>query len=373
MQAQLEHRQTPTGPQVACTGAWTITELNHLHKTYTHFPWPNQSNLLLDCQAIEQLDTTGAWLLYQIQATYPAARGILQISGLQPHHQQLFQQITQVLQHAPPCPVEPAEAPFLQKLGQSTLAQLDKSAHILAFIGQITLYLFQQLTQPWKLRWQALIANIYSAGVEAVPIVGLLTFLIGVVITYQGGVQLISFGANIFIVDLVGVSLLRELSPLIVAILVAGRTGSAYTAQLGTMQVNDEIDAMRTMGLSPIAILVIPKLLALMLVLPLLTILADGFGLLGGMMIAQMVLEVSPHDFIDRFPDAISVTTLWIGLIKAPVFAALIALIGCYQGFAVRGGAESVGQQTTLSVVQGIFLVIVVDAGFSIVLNWLGI
>lgn len=371
--AQITRRPVGADVCVVCSGAWTLHGLSSLQRSYHQFNWPKQPETILDCQDIEALDTTGAWLLYQIQASAVQAGGHLRWAGLKPKHQQLLTKVTQTLEQAEPCPTEAPAPPWLQEIGQTTLDKLNKSLCIVSFIGQITVYLLQHLTQPWKLRWRAFFSNLYTAGVEALPIVGLLTFLIGVVVTYQGGVQLRSFGANIFIVDLIGVSLLRELAPLIVAILVAGRTGSAYTAQIGTMQVNEEIDAMRTMGLSPIAILVIPKLLALMLVLPLLTILADLFGILGGMVIANLILDVSHHDFIDRFQESISITTLWIGVIKAPVFAALIALIGCYQGFAVTGGADSVGQQTTISVVQGIFMVIVVDAAFSIVLNWLGI
>jgi phospholipid/cholesterol/gamma-HCH transport system permease protein len=193
------------------------------------------------------------------------------------------------------------------------------------------------------------------------------------VIAYQGADQLQRFGANIFIADLVGLSMVRELSPLMTAIIVAGRSGSAYTAQIGTMKVTEEIDALRTIGISPTELLVLPKLIALIIALPLLTVFADITGLLGGMLMASSKLDVSYAMFIDRLGDAVHLSSFLTGIGKAPVFAAIIALVGCYQGFQVTGSADSVGRQTTVSVVQGIFLVILSDALFSIAFNWLKI
>ena len=207
-------------------------------------------------------------------------------------------------------------------------------------------------------------------GVNALPITGLLTFLVGVVIAYQGAEQLRKFGTNIFIVDLVGISLLREIAPLIVAILIAGRSGSAYAAEIGTMKVTEELDAVRTLGISPMGLLVLPRTLALMIAVPLLTVYADVLGVFGGMLIASSQLNVSFTEFVSRFQESVAVRHFLIGIAKAPVFAMLIALVGCYQGFQIRGGVDDVGRHTTISVVQGIFLVIVFDAICSILLNW---
>jgi phospholipid/cholesterol/gamma-HCH transport system permease protein len=195
----------------------------------------------------------------------------------------------------------------------------------------------------------------------------------GVVIAYQGADQLQRFGANIFIVDLVGLSMLRELSPLLTAIIVAGRSGSAYAAQIGTMKVTEEIDALRTVGVGPIELLVLPKMLALIIALPLLTLYADVAGVLGGMLMASTKLDISFDVFLNRIGDAVSLSSFLTGIGKAPVFAAIISLVGCYQGFQVTGSADSVGRQTTVSVVQSIFLVILADALFSVVFNWLKI
>jgi phospholipid/cholesterol/gamma-HCH transport system permease protein len=211
--------------------------------------------------------------------------------------------------------------------------------------------------------------NIRSAGLNALPIVGLLAFLLGVVVAYQGAGQLRTFGANIFVVDLVGLSMLREFAPLITAIIVAGRSGSAYAAQIGTMVVTEEMDGMRTIGIEPQELLVLPKLLALVIALPLLTVFADALGLAGGMLMAQVKLGVGYSEFIERLSKAVAVNDYLVGVLKAPVFAAIIVVVGCFQGFRTEGGADGVGRQTTRSVVWSIFLVIVVDAAFSVVLS----
>jgi phospholipid/cholesterol/gamma-HCH transport system permease protein len=231
----------------------------------------------------------------------------------------------------------------------------------------------RSVLQPRRIRWPVLWLEVQRAGVDALPITGLLSFLLGVVIAYQGGVQLQLYGANIFIVELVSITMLRELAPMMTAIIVAGRTGSAYTAQIGTMQVTEEVDALRTIGIAPMDALVLPKVIGLSLALPLLTVFADAMGVLGGMAMSATMLDVSAGEFTERIPEAVSLTSFLIGIGKAPVFAALVALVGCFQGMQVRGGADSVGRQTTTSVVQSIFLVIVADAVFSVIFSWLGI
>jgi phospholipid/cholesterol/gamma-HCH transport system permease protein len=237
---------------------------------------------------------------------------------------------------------------------------------LLGFVGESAVTLAHCVAHPARLRWRPVLFNIRSGGFDALPIVGVLSFLLGVVVAYQGADQLRQYGANIFVADLVGVSMLREFAPLITAIIVAGRSGSSYAAQIGTMAVTEEIDAMRTLGIAPQELLVLPKVIALMIALPLLTVFADVLGVLGGMVMARQQLGVGFGEFTDRFVKAVGTTTVLTGIGKAPVFAAIIAMIGCYQGFATRGGADSVGRQTTRSVVQSIFLVIVADALFSV-------
>jgi phospholipid/cholesterol/gamma-HCH transport system permease protein len=262
---------------------------------------------------------------------------------------------------------------MLLRFGRRTWTGLLGAFGLLSFLGANTLALLGSLAQPRRMRWRPIWYNLQTTGVAALPITGLLTFLLGIVIAYQGAEQLRRFGANIYIVDLVGLSMLRELSPLITAIIIAGRSGSAYAAQIGTMKVTEEVDALRTIGIGPLDLLVVPKVLALVLALPLLTVYTDIMGVLGGMVMARAQLDVSFDSFISRLGDAVSLTSFLIGVGKAPVFAVIIALVGCYQGFKVDGSAESVGRQTTMSVVQSIFLVILVDALFSIIFSWLGL
>jgi phospholipid/cholesterol/gamma-HCH transport system permease protein len=227
------------------------------------------------------------------------------------------------------------------------------------------------LRHPATVRWRPLLFNIRAAGFDALPIIGLLSFLLGVVVAYQGADQLRHYGANIFVVDLVGFSMLREFAPLITALIIAGRSGSAFAAQIGTMFVTLEVDAMRTIGIDPHQTLVLPKVLALLMVLPLMTLFADVMGVIGGMLMARLQLGVTYEEFLHRFPQTVSVTTLMTGLGKAPVFGAIIALVSCFAGFSTKGGADSVGRQTTQAVVVSFFLVIVVDALFSIAFSML--
>ena len=241
---------------------------------------------------------------------------------------------------------------------------------MLSFVGESAHALAGCVRHPRRLRWRPILFNMRTAGFDALPIVGLLPFLLGVVVAYQGADQLRRYGANIFVVDLIGVSMLREFAPLITAIIVAGRSGSAYAAQIGTMAVTEEIDAMRTLGIPPLEMLVLPKVLALLVALPLLTVFAD---VLGGMLMAKAQLDVGYGEFLDRFVKAVSLTTLAVGLAKAPVFALIIAMVGCFQGFRTQGGPDSVGRQTTRAVVQSIFLVIVADALFSVAFSALGL
>ena len=257
-------------------------------------------------------------------------------------------------------------APLPERAGRYAEALWDQTVAMLGFVGEATLALLGWLAHPARIRWRPILFNLRSAGVDALPIVGLLSFLLNIVVAYQGAGQLRQYGANIFVTDLVGLSMLREFAPLMTAIIVAGRSGSAYAAQIGTMVVTQEVDAMRTIGMAPMEMLVLPKLVALVIALPLLTVFADVLGVAGGMLMAQAQLGVSFSEFLDRFPKAVSVTSFLVGIGKAPVFAAIVAMVGCFQGFRTQGGADSVGQHTTRAVVQAIFMVIVADALFSI-------
>ena len=255
---------------------------------------------------------------------------------------------------------------LLAQVGRRVCAALAQAHALLGFVGESAMALVGWLAHPARIRWRPIVFNLRSGGLDALPIVGILSFLLGVVVAYQGADQLRQYGANIFVADLVGLSMLREFAPLMTAIIIAGRSGSAYAAQIGTMAVTQEIDAMRTLGIAPLEMLVLPKFLALLIALPLLTVFADLLGVSGGMLMARSQLGVGFTEFLERFSKAVSLTSYLVGLGKAPVFAAIIVLVGCFQGFCTRGGADSVGQHTTQAVVQSIFLVIVADALFSV-------
>jgi len=359
----------PSTVDVRCTGDWTVAGIAALEPRLAVLAWPSTGTLRIDAAAISALDTAGAWLLHRtVRALEQQGKKVL-ITGLRPEHNTLLQLVAA---HAATTELPAAaRVGLLAGVGQQTWRHLLDFRGMLAFIGESAIVFLRTLIQPRRIRWRTILYNLHTAGFEALPITGLLSFLMGVVIAYQGADQLQRFGANIFIADLVGLAMLRELSPLLTAIIVAGRSGSAYAAQIGTMKVTEEIDALRTIGVGPQELLVLPKILALMIALPLLTVYADVAGVLGGMLMARSKLDVSYDAFLDRLVDAISLSSYLTGVAKAPVFAAIIALVGCYQGFQTSGSADSVGRQTTVSVVQSIFLVIVTDALFSVVFNWL--
>lgn len=354
-----------------CEGAWTLAGLEGFDRQHGEIPWPAAGPL--DGAGIGALDTTGALYLLTLLAEREQAGQPLQLTGLRSEHQELLDLVRERQATAGEPPPPTAAQGRLERLGRTAVAQIEQGLAFIGFIGEAALALLKLLKQPSRFRGKSLVGNIEDAGVHALPIIGLLSFLLGIVIAYQGGQLLKTYGANIFIVEMVSLTMLRELAPLIAAIIVAGRTGSAYTAQIGTMQVTEEVDALRTIGIPPMDLLVIPKLLALMMALPLLTVFADALSVFGGMVMAKLMLEVSFSDFLERFPQVVTPFSFLMGVAKAPVFAAIIALVGCYQGFQVRGGADSVGRQTTVSVVQSIFLVIVADAIFSILIGGAGL
>ncbi|WP_207477709.1 MlaE family ABC transporter permease [Arenibaculum pallidiluteum] len=327
----------------------------------------------IEAQGIEALDTVGAIELARL-ARRLEALGPVEIAGLDPVRQGLLDAARKA-ECAPPIgrPVERPIIAVVERAGRAAYAMLDETLDLLAFVGMVAITLGRTALRPARLRGSAIIHHMEKTGLDALPIVGLLSFLIGVVLAYQGADQLRRFGAQLFVVNLVGISILREIGVLMTSIIVAGRSGSAFTAQIGTMQVNQEVDAMRTLGLDPVEILVLPRMIALVLALPLLSFYAAAMGLLGGAAASYAVLDVTLAQFLRQLQTAVPVGTMLVGLAKAPVFAAVIALVGCYEGLKVSGSADSVGRLTTKSVVVSIFLVIVLDALFSILFASFGL
>jgi phospholipid/cholesterol/gamma-HCH transport system permease protein len=265
----------------------------------------------------------------------------------------------------------PAPEKLLHRTGRAAAAAGQQGLDLLAFVGETASVAAGTLRHPGRMRWRAVLREIEIGGFDALAIIGLTSFLLGVVVAYQGADQLKHYGANVFVVELVGYAMLREFAPLIGAIIIAGRSGSAYAAQIGTMVVNEEVDAMRTIAINPQERLVVPKAIALGVALPLLTVFADITGVFGGMVMARTQLDIGFSEFADRFGTVMQGSALLLGVGKSLVFAGIIVVVGCFQGFRTAGSADSVGRQTTLAVVQSIFLVIVADAVFSVLFNLL--
>ncbi len=361
-----------SNPQaVRLSGAWTIDGMGRLSSSLTTLSKKSAQYKEINVATITAMDRTGAWVLETLVQRCRSEGNTFRLQGVRTEFSALLTQAQQQLA-TPLAPVLPlAPQSRLERVGRSAVAALSDTLALLDFVGLSAVSLSRCLLHPGQLRVRPILFNIRSAGVDALPIVGLLTFLLGVVVAYQSADQLRQFGANIFVVDLIGLSMLREFAPLITAIIVSGRSGSAYAAQIGTMKVTEEIDAMRTLGIDPHQMLVVPKIIALMLTLPLLTVFADVLGVVGGMMMAKASLGVGLGEFLDRFIKAVDLSAYLVGVGKSVVFAVIIATVGCYQGFQAKGGPDSIGRQTTRSVVQAIFLVIVVDALFSVAFNLL--
>jgi phospholipid/cholesterol/gamma-HCH transport system permease protein len=354
----------PTPQELALSGSWTALGIGGVAAQLGVLAAPAGAELAVDGARIEALDTAGALILHKLLTRLRDEGIAVQLRALRPEFARLLEVVGQ--RAASPSPAAVAPESGLAGLGRSAAAGLEQAAALLSFVGASALALAGCVAHPARFRWRPMLFNIRAAGFDALPIVGLLSFLLGVVVAYQGADQLRQYGANIFVADLIGLSMLREFAPLIVALIVAGRSGSAYAAQIGTMSVTEEIDAMRTLGIAPLELLVLPKIFALLIALPLLTVFADVLGVFGGMIMARAQLGVGFDEFLVRFVKAVSPTAYLVGICKAPVFAVIIAVVGCFQGFRTKGGADSVGRQTTLSVVQATFLVIVADALFSI-------
>jgi phospholipid/cholesterol/gamma-HCH transport system permease protein len=321
-----------------------------------------------DVSDVDRVDTVGAWILHKLTRDYGA-----EIVGASDHAQRL---ILQVAIADDPAKSRPDEEGLihrvLDRVGASTLESLASLKGLLAFFGELLIATGRVVRNPRRLRLNAVVQRFETVGVSALGIVGLMSFLIGIVIAQQGAVQLRQFGAEVFTINLVGRITTRELGVLMTAIMVAGRSGSAFAAQLGSMKLAEEIDAMRTIGVPPMEALILPRVLATTLLMPLLGFYSTFLMIAGGGLLCWVGLGIPPETFILRLREVVPMTDLWVGLIKAPVFGMIIGLAGCYQGMQVRGNNEEVGQRTTAAVVQAIFLVIVLDAFFAVFFSSIG-
>ena len=372
-QAELELEERGGKLVARARGHWTVREAATIEALLAdRLREAKAIDIVLD--DLQSLDTAGAWLLYRTRRDLTHDGRTVEITGANPAQQSL---LDEVAANDAPCPITPPAPPqpirLLEFIGQRTV-EVGRAAYtLLGFLGLTIASAGRVLRRPRLMRWTSLFFHMEEVGAKAMPIVGLMAFLIGIVIAQQGEFQLRQFGAELFVVNLLGVSILREIAILITAIMVAGRSGSAFTAQIGTMMLNEEVDAMRTLGIDPIEALVLPRLFAIVLLMPLLTFYADLVALLGGGIFCWLALDIPPPMFLERLRDAVEFETFLVGMVKAPFFAAVIAVVGCREGLAVRGGAESVGRNTTSSVVKSIFLVIVLDAAFAVFFSAIGV
>jgi phospholipid/cholesterol/gamma-HCH transport system permease protein len=370
MQAGLINTSEPDGGLLLRpVGHWDIDSAGGLEAELDGVAPTSAQSVRVDLGGLESLDMAGAWLLHRTVKRLGAAQISTELFGGAVAYRTLLQQVA-ANDHPPPREARRLRGgrQMVEGLGAWTLDGLVQVRDFLGFFGLVVETLLRTLVNPRRLRLTALVFHMQSVGFNALPIVGLISFLIGVVLAYQGSTQLRLYGAQVFIVNLVAVSVLRELGILLTSIVVAGRSGSAFAAQIGSMKLREEIDAMQTLGIDPVEALVLPRMLALLITLPLLGFFSDLMGMAGGAVMSWGALDIAPAVFIERLSD----TNVWhfaVGIIKAPFFAVIIALIGCYEGLQVTGSAESVGQRTTRAVVEAIFLVIVTDAGFSIFFN----
>jgi phospholipid/cholesterol/gamma-HCH transport system permease protein len=362
------------GRKLALGGSWTIGESARLDRELKTIK-PAGGVLEIDASQVSRMDSAGAWLLLRTRRAQEAAGAKISRFSLPELYQPLFENLDQERKPEPHVSrIPPGFRGRLYKIGRATMHTWRQAVSMLGYLGRVTVETGEAIVKPkHNLRIAAMFHQVEETGINALPIVGLLAFLIGIVLAYQGADQLQRFGAQIFTINLLGVGILREIGGLITAIIVAGRSGSAFTAHIGTMRVNEEIDAMQTMGLNTVDTLVLPRIVGLVIALPLLTFYSDIMGLIGGAVMCYFQLNITIPVFLRQLNDAVSINTLMVGLIKAPVFAFVIALVGCYEGFQVERNAASVGQLTTRSVVESVFLVIVLDAAFSIMFSVLGI
>lgn len=322
----------------------------------------------LDLSGIERIDTIGAWVIHRFARQHRA-----DITGLTGDAQHLLDQVVAADQPVQMRP--PSRSSFrrvLGEIGDATMHSARTAIGLLGFLGATLIAFGAVIRHPKRFRFNATVQRFEVVGVSALGIIGLMSFLIGIVIAQQGAVQLRQFGAEAFTINLVGRLTLRELGVLMTAIMVAGRSGSAFAAQLGTMQLTEEIDAMRTIGVSPMEALVLPRTIAAIVLMPLLGFYSSVIAIIGGGLLCWISLDIPPVAYVARIREVVPITDLFVGLIKAPVFGAMIAIAGCFQGMQVKGDAEQVGLKTTAAVVQAIFMVIVIDAFFAVFFEQIG-
>ena len=350
---------------------WTALNLTEIHHSLTGENFDGVTNLVLNAKELDEFDTTAALYLQELAETHNLKLKLKSFSEKQKEIWELVAQNRGEL--AQPSPKETGIDNFIIYLGKRIIVYREIIAYMVSIFGEFVYNLIQIGAGKQTLRMRSVVYHINETGIRALPVIFLMAFAIAIVMSYQGATQLRNFGATIYTIDLVTISVLREMGVLLTAIMVAGRTGSAFAAQIGTMKLNEEIAALKTMGVSPFNALILPRIAAIILALPLLTFLANIVALLGLYVYVHLSLDISFGQFMGRLNQVITPAHFWVGMIKAPVFAIIIGTIGCMHGMQVRSSAEDVGKHTTKAVVQSIFMIILADALFSILYTNLGI
>ena len=346
-------------PTLQAAGAWTLANVEALEDLCDHASQVER----IDLSRVSRLDTIGAWLFEKLARRFSSPTSKISFVGVPDSYAGLMQALEEVNRRKAVAGRRGGLADFLEHIGRRFLTE---GASFLQMLGAVGIAVLGVLRHPRSFRMTSVVYQLYKVGWQAIPIMALITFLIGAIIAQQGFFHFRKFGAESYTVDMVGILVLRELGVLIVSIMVAGRSGSAYTAELGSMKMREEIDALLTMGLDPIAVLILPRVTALIVALPILTFIGSMAGLYGGGVVAAFYGDMAPAIYIERLREAVSLTTFKVGMIKAPFMALMIGIVACGEGLRVQGSAESLGKQTTTSVVKSIFLVIVLDGLFAV-------
>ena len=356
-------------PTLCPSGAWTVANVEAL-ESLCEMPLPAKI-AAIDLSRVTALDTVGAWLFEKLLRRFSTSSARISLVGVSESYSGLIQEMQDLNRRRPAARRRGSLVlDFLERIGHALAAE---SAAFLQMLGAVGIALWGVLRRPRSLRLTSTVYQLYKVGWQAIPIMALITFLIGAIIAQQGFFHFRKFGAESYTVDMVGILVLREIGVLIVAIMVAGRSGSAYTAELGSMKMREEIDALSTMGLDPIAVLILPRVAALAIALPILTFIGSMAGLYGGGVVAQFYGDMAPAIYLERLHEAVSVTSFEVGILKAPFMALVIGIVACGEGLRVQGSAESLGRQTTTSVVKSIFLVIVLDGLFAVFFASIGL
>lgn len=366
-EAALDSHVEKSRLHIAPRGRWSVNTIAGLERSIETIAIPSSVRQIdIDLAALEELDTAGAWLLARSAGSWRARGLTASFRNVSLKHRVLLEEVA----GHPPQEVEaPAQMNsvlrLLDDIGRAVVGAGEDVVRVVSLLGATVAALARTIFRPGRLRFTSIVHHMEHTGLRAVGIIGLMSFLIGGIIAQQGAFQLRKFGAELFVVDLVGILVLREIGVLMTAIMFAGRSGSAFTAELGAMKMREEIDAMRIIGLDPVETLILPRLLALILTLPMVTFLSDMLALVGAGLVAKFYIGLSPNAFIERLREGIGMNTFLVGLFKAPFMGLIIGLIACVEGLKVTGSAESLGRKTTASVVKAIFIVIVLDALFA--------